>query len=57
MKKQAHHKMSRAAKREAMEGYIYLLPNFIGFFIFTAIPVFLGLLISFTDYNGFKYTT
>ena len=55
MKKQAHHKMSRAAKREAIEGYLYLLPNFIGFFIFTAIPVFLGLLISFTDYNGFKW--
>ena len=32
-----------------------MLPNFIGFFIFTAIPIILGLLISFTDYNGFKW--
>lgn len=47
--------MSRAARREAISGYLYLLPNFIGFFIFTAIPIILGLLISFTDYNGFKW--
>lgn len=55
MKRAAKKKMNKMARREAIEGYLYLLPNFIGFFIFTAIPVFLGLLISLTDYNGFKW--
>ena len=54
-KKQPKKRMSRAARKEAISGYLYLLPNFIGFFIFTAIPIILGLLISFTDYNGFKW--
>ena len=55
MGKRPVQKMTKAAKREAIEGYLYLLPNFIGFFVFTAIPVFLGFLISLTDYNGFKW--
>ena len=57
MKKQKgpKRKMTRMEKREAIAGYLYLLPNFIGFVIFTGIPIFLGLLISFTTYNGFKW--
>ena len=57
MKKQKgpKRKMTRMETREAIAGYLYLLPNFIGFVIFTGIPIFLGLLISFTDYNGFKW--
>ena len=57
MKKQKgpKRKMTRMEKREAIAGYLYLLPNFIGFVIFTGSPIFLGLLISFTDYNGFKW--
>jgi multiple sugar transport system permease protein/alpha-1,4-digalacturonate transport system permease protein len=47
-------RMSKAAKREAAVGYLYLLPNFIGFLVFTAIPIIAGLVISFTDYNGFQ---
>lgn len=54
-KKQPGKKMSKSQKREAVAGYLYLLPNFIGFMIFTGIPILLGLLISFTDYNGFKW--
>ena len=46
-------KMSRQAKREMVSGYLFLLPNFLGFFIFTAIPIIAGLILSFTDYNGF----
>lgn len=46
-------KMSRQAKREMLSGYLFLLPNFLGFFIFTAIPIIAGLVLSFTDYNGF----
>jgi multiple sugar transport system permease protein/alpha-1,4-digalacturonate transport system permease protein len=40
-------------KREAVSAYLYLLPNFIGFLVFTAAPVVMGLIISFTDYTGF----
>jgi multiple sugar transport system permease protein/alpha-1,4-digalacturonate transport system permease protein len=40
-------------RQEAIAGYILLLPNFIGFLIFTAIPVIAGFAISFTDYTGF----
>ena len=48
------HWMSKMQKREAAVGYLYLLPNFIGFMIFTAIPIIAGFVISFTNYNGFK---
>ena len=41
VKKQPKKRMSRAARREAISGYLYL--------------IILGLLISFTDYNGFKW--
>lgn len=54
-KKLPKRKMTKMQKREAVAGYLYLLPNFIGFLIFTGIPIFLGLLISFTNYNGFKW--
>lgn len=40
-------------RQEAIAGYVLLLPNFIGFLIFTAIPVMAGFVISFTDYTGF----
>lgn len=42
-------------RKEAMTAYLYLLPNFLGFLIFTAAPVVMGLLISFTDYSGFGF--
>ena len=48
------HKMSKIARQEPMTGYLYLLPNFIGFLIFTAIPIITGFVLSFTDYNGYK---
>lgn len=31
VKKQPKKRMSRAARKEAITGYLYLLPNFIGF--------------------------
>ncbi|MDR0636643.1 MAG: sugar ABC transporter permease [Treponema sp.] len=46
-------KMTALEKREALSGYLYILPNFLGFLIFTAIPIVAGLAISFTDYTGF----
>src|SRR5512143_1580108 len=47
-------RMSKAARREAIEGYLFLLPNFLGFIIFMAIPLLLSLYYSFTDYNLFN---
>ncbi|BBF45247.1 N-acetyl-D-glucosamine ABC transport system, permease protein 1 [Lachnospiraceae bacterium KM106-2] len=40
-------------RREWAAGYLFLLPNLIGFFIFTAIPVVMGFIVSLTDYTGF----
>ena len=45
--------MSNSKKTRYLKGYLFLLPSFAGFFIFTALPVLMGLVISFTDYNGF----
>ncbi|GHU22734.1 ABC transporter permease [Spirochaetia bacterium] len=49
----ARKKMSALEKEEAIKAYLYLLPNFIGFLIFTAVPIVIGLVLSFTDYTGF----
>lgn len=46
-------KMSKIRKREAIEGYLFLLPNLIGFLIFLAIPLGISFYYSFTDYNLF----
>ena len=37
--------------REAMAGYLFLLPNFIGFLVFVLVPVVASLIFSFHDYN------
>ena len=44
---------SRLNRREWLAGYLFLLPNFIGFLIFTAVPVVMGFYISLTDYSGY----
>ena len=44
---------SRLNRKEWVAGYLFLLPNFIGFLIFTAIPVVMGFYISLTDYSGY----
>ena len=46
-------KSSRMNRREWIAGYLFLLPNFIGFLAFTGIPVVMGFVISLTDYTGF----
>lgn len=43
-----------AQRMEWLWGYLFILPNFIGFIVFFAIPVFFGLMVSLTNYNGFK---
>jgi multiple sugar transport system permease protein len=45
--------MSKARTREAIEGYLFLLPNLIGFLIFLAVPLCISFYYSFTDYNLF----
>lgn len=46
-------KRSRLNRREWVAGYLFLLPNFLGFMIFTAVPVIMGFYISLTDYSGY----
>ena len=45
--------MNRMQRREAIAGYLCLLPNFLGFAVFTVIPVIMGFVISLTNYQGF----
>lgn len=40
------------ARREAIDGYLFLLPWILGFLIFTAGPVLASFLLGFTDWNG-----
>lgn len=41
-------------KKSWLIGYLFILPSFIGFFVFIGIPIVMGAGISFTDYNGFN---
>lgn len=41
-------------RREAIEGYLFLLPNMLGFIVFFAVPLILSLYYSFTEYNLFN---
>jgi ABC-type sugar transport system permease subunit len=43
--------MSKRRWREAVEGYLFLLPNLLGFLVFMAIPLGMSLYYSFTDYD------
>jgi multiple sugar transport system permease protein len=45
--------MSRNRIRESLEGYLFLLPNLLGFLIFMAVPLAISFYYSFTDYNLF----
>jgi multiple sugar transport system permease protein len=46
--------MSASQRREAIEGFLFLLPNFLGFLIFFAVPLAMSFYYSFTDYNLFQ---
>lgn len=46
-------KLSKMARREEITGYLFLMPNIVGFLIFTLVPVIWGLLLSLTNYDGF----
>lgn len=51
--KRMKRKMSRLQKREWIVGIAFLMPNFIGFALFLAVPVVMGVIISLTNYDGF----
>lgn len=40
--------------RQFCVGMAFLLPNFFGFLLFLVVPVIMGFIIGFTDYNGVK---
>lgn len=42
---------SPAEIKEARAGYLFLMPNLVGFLIFTLLPVFASLILSFTDWD------
>lgn len=50
----ATRKSSAIIRRNRLHAYSFLLPNFAGFLVFTAIPVAMALYYSFTNYNGNK---
>ncbi len=37
--------------REQLGGYLFLLPNFVGFLVFTSLPVLVSLLLAFVDWD------
>ena len=41
-------------RREAIQGYLFISPWFVGFLVFTAGPLIAALGFSFTDWNGFS---
>lgn len=46
--------MSKGSARDAIVGYAFLLPNFVGFLLFTLGPIAASLVISFFDWNLFS---
>lgn len=51
-KKKKQKTSAAIVRRNRAHAYLFLAPNFIGFFIFTLIPVIMALAYSFTNYDG-----
>lgn len=47
--KQRKHKMSRLEKKNTLIAYSFLAPNFLGFAIFTLVPVVCAILLAFVE--------
>ena len=45
-------KMVRLERKNTLIAYSFLAPNFIGFAVFTLVPVILSIAMSFTEWNG-----
>ena len=48
----AKRRMSRLERKNSLVAYSFLAPNFIGFAVFTLIPVILSIVMSFTEWKG-----
>jgi ABC-type sugar transport system permease subunit len=42
------------AERESWQGWLFLMPNFVNFLLFFALPLLLSFYLSFTDYNALR---
>ena len=51
------HKMSKLERKNTLIAYSFLAPNFLGFAIFTLIPVVMSVIMSFTEWKGGSLTT
>lgn len=56
-KKKSEQSMMSNKKREAFAAYAFLMPNFIGFLMFTSLPVIISFIMAFTHWNIFKKPT
>lgn len=52
MKKKKH--LLNGRVKGYLKGYLFLLPSFAGLLTFVLIPILMGLVISFTNYDGYK---
>ena len=50
-------KMGKLERKNTLVAYSFLAPNFLGFAIFTLVPVILSVLMSFTEWKGGALTT
>lgn len=57
MKSKTARKRISSSRRETLAAWGFLAPNFIGFLVFTSIPVIISLVMSFTHWNIFKAPT
>lgn len=57
MKNAKRLKMNPLRKGEALTGYLFTMPSFLGFIVFVLIPIFWAAIISFQKYNIFTAAT
>ena len=46
--------MKEQEKKETLAGAVFILPSFLGFLVFTFLPVIMSLGLSFTEWNFLK---
>ena len=50
--KRARARMSRTERKNTLVAYSFLAPNFLGFAVFTLVPVICAIALSFFEWNG-----
>ena len=56
-KKAAKHKMGKLERKNTLIAYSFLAPNFIGFAVFTLVPVLFSIFLSFVSWKGGAFDT